>query len=504
MLMKKKLRLCQKSYQLSKLLKLIILLFLAVSSYADNLFRVNAYNIEEISSLSVSDSSLIQIRTPEGLVKIKLKRISYAAPLQSVNENNISKDIEIKLYTGKVLRKKNRQYHINGVSADIIGDTLRINFYGNRGKLYRLRTSLKNKKRLYRLRHVSSHVSVACAVAGSNNSPTETFMGEPLPVFSPNLVLQLGTDADREFYLNNSKSVAETNAKILAIVNTVNSIYQSQLGVEVQVVAQNVFTKKNQPYNTSDAEKLLTQFVSTTQERKHIVGDVKHLFTGKNLSSGGSSGVIGLAYVGTTCVAPNFAYGLTEHVSNSLLQPLITAHEIGHNLNANHDAANLTTLMAPVASSSNNTFSAFSIEEISSFINQYGSCLNDVRPELSLQVVFKSTNSFRLISRVLNDSAKDCVINFYGSAKKERLDGIYSRAKFLGKVNGRDLNKKVRLIAKNMTKTTKKKSHYQARVSCGAYSALSPIVSLKKRRGSSRLEAKSVVKFLRQVKNKAS
>jgi hypothetical protein len=99
--------------------------------------------------------------------------------------------------------------------------------------------------------------------------------------------------------------------------------------------------------------------------------DIKHLFTGKDLDQS----TVGIAYVGTVCYQPKYAYGLTQDTTGGG-SSYYFAHEIGHNLGARHDMVGwkARSLMAPniILGSS---FSKTSIDQINDHLLNFGSCL---------------------------------------------------------------------------------------------------------------------------------
>ena len=62
-----------------------------------------------------------------------------------------------------------------------------------------------------------------------------------------------------------------------------------------------------------------------------IPRDAVHLFTGKTYALSA-----GIAYVGAIYSSPKFSYGLSGYVGWAPGKFEVPAHEIGHNLGANH------------------------------------------------------------------------------------------------------------------------------------------------------------------------
>ncbi|MBX3376643.1 MAG: hypothetical protein KF678_06535 [Phycisphaeraceae bacterium] len=148
------------------------------------------------------------------------------------------------------------------------------------------------------------------------------------------LVCQLSVDADYEYYLANGSSVPNTTADISAVVNGMGAIYQADANVTFELGTVVVRQSASQPYTSTSANTLLTQFVNEwVANQSGTVRDLAHLFTGKDLD--GST--IGLAYVGVVCNS-SFGYGLSQSrfTTNFANRVGVTAHEVGHNFAENH------------------------------------------------------------------------------------------------------------------------------------------------------------------------
>jgi hypothetical protein len=182
-------------------------------------------------------------------------------------------------------------------------------------------------------------------------------------------VIDISTDADYQFY---QLFGSQANARIASIINAAQVIYQSDLGLRFNIVRQRVRTSSSQPFTSSDSEVLLDQYTDFIGG-DHAGADVSHLFSGKDINDG----VIGIAWLGVVCNQPTIATGVTQHVS-STIDPLVFAHEIGHNLNAEHDRSTAPrSLMYPSVSSDQGFVSEKSRNEVNNHIAQHGSCLTE-------------------------------------------------------------------------------------------------------------------------------
>jgi len=169
-----------------------------------------------------------------------------------------------------------------------------------------------------------------CGVDDVSGVPTE------------DLVLEAGTglrlceiafDADFPFF-NLYGSVSAVVADIENVMSRVDTIYRRDVFVRFEITKIVVrSTSGSDPYTSSNPSTLLSQFRNHWNSTKAFVQkDAVHLMTGRNLT--GST--IGIAYVGTICT--NSGYGVSQSRFTSFLsqRAALTAHEVGHNYNADH------------------------------------------------------------------------------------------------------------------------------------------------------------------------
>lgn len=177
-------------------------------------------------------------------------------------------------------------------------------------------------------------------------------------------IFTVTTDCDFECYTKLGQTQA--NDRILEFFNSVSTIYSADLDYGFRVVSQVTRTSSDSyPSSVNNAESLLTLLQSKAPSLASA--DLKHLITGKSMKNS----VVGLSYVGVVCAQPTFSLGYSQHI-NSLLTPIILAHEIGHNFNAEHDSNNQGIMSAVLSSPYPSAFSTLSKSEISSFVNKLG------------------------------------------------------------------------------------------------------------------------------------
>ena len=144
---------------------------------------------------------------------------------------------------------------------------------------------------------------------------------------------RLGLDADFEYY-SEFNSFSQTQARMEAVVNTVNLQYQNEVGISHQI-AQIIVrtTDSSDPYTANTASDLLGQFRTWWNDNVTSLRSHAHLFTGKDLDGG----FIGFAFIGAVC-NDDFGYGVSEATfsNNFAVITDLVAHELGHNWNANH------------------------------------------------------------------------------------------------------------------------------------------------------------------------
>ena len=179
-------------------------------------------------------------------------------------------------------------------------------------------------------------------------------------------ILEVTTGADNLF-----KSVygSSSNSQITSIINAASAIYTSQLGIEIRVSNQIDWSG-----STNDSSGILSAWRDYGNSTGMVTGNVDagFLFSGEDFD-GTSGSTIGLAYLGVTCEYTNYAYGIVQHVASSL-DHVIFAHELGHNLSAEHSTSG-SIMGASLGNPAPSSFSSGSISQIGSWVNSQGSCM---------------------------------------------------------------------------------------------------------------------------------
>ncbi|MGB7922528.1 MAG: FG-GAP-like repeat-containing protein [Pyrinomonadaceae bacterium] len=154
------------------------------------------------------------------------------------------------------------------------------------------------------------------------------------------LEAEVATEADYE-YVSALGSSAAANQEILSIMNQVDGVYDRELGIRLKVVYQHAWAAKpiSYPYtSTATGTTILQEFTNHWNVNfASVQRDVAHMWTGKEMvNAANDPGLIGIAWGGVVCRAPDHAYGVSQRLTSIAHKYVLTAHEIGHNFDASH------------------------------------------------------------------------------------------------------------------------------------------------------------------------
>jgi hypothetical protein len=273
-------------------------------------------------------------------------------------------------YTGRIEGGSRRDFAKLGVSSERgrLEGLLRVD-----GAYYRLDADLAPATFVIDVREVdpaevaalAKSCGVVTAAATLEQSATDTSSTAPTVASASTLrEIELGTEADAPFVAQTGGASA-ANARILSIVNMVNGIYETELGLTNRVVLQRTRTGTD-PYTTTDSSTLLDQFRSQFLANISTVYDDAMLFSGRDFD--GST--VGVAFVDAACT--QWRFGVSQFLNQSdSTTALIVAHEEGHTLGANHTSDGI---MAPAITGAT-YFNQTSKDEIAQYVGSV-SCLS--------------------------------------------------------------------------------------------------------------------------------
>ncbi len=221
------------------------------------------------------------------------------------------------------------------------------------------------------------------AVAASNNglAQYQALVGELKLQFvnAPTDQIDISLIADSVLVQEYSGPNDDLTRTLLNTLNVVDGIYDSQLGLMISASDLRMMQAASDPFTSDDSSTLLGQLRTyrsaiPTAERRAI----SHLFTTRRLDGGTT---LGIANLSGACDAANgvslTSVGFGAISSNAAL---IMAHELGHNLGAEHDTAACgdNFLMWPEYSyRTQPAFSQCSLDAIKPFIAAHrGTCIS--------------------------------------------------------------------------------------------------------------------------------
>ena len=180
------------------------------------------------------------------------------------------------------------------------------------------------------------------------------------------LILELAIASDYSMFQKYG-SIAGVENHNVAVMNNVQGNFDDEFADEIQFLIVEQFvvnTSGGDPWTSStNAGTLLNSFRNWGPSGFSAVHDLGQLWTDRNLD--GST--IGVAYVGQLCTGSRY-HLLQDFSNNAQLLRVLTAHEIGHNLDAVHDGSG-TWIMSPTVSTATN-WSALSVSDINNEISQ--------------------------------------------------------------------------------------------------------------------------------------
>ena len=322
-------------------------------------------------SIATTERSFELVITPNDL-----RSPRYLAEETSANGVRQLEKSAVTTFKGKVSGNENSQVRLTIDGAKIEGyfDANGERFFIEAARKYS-RFADKNDLVVYRSTDFLIESSFICQTDLGAKIERGKQMISTNAVSSPQQirVLEIATEADFE-YVNALGGVNQANSEILSILNMAEGVYETELRLTIRVVYQHFWTTPD-PFGGVNAPTLMTSFQNYwNANNTQISRDTAHLFTGKSYSLSQ-----GYALISVICFKPLESYALSGYVNFIPGNFLVTAHEIGHNLGANHAEAGQScgnTLMnAQLSFNTPLSFCPFSRTEINNYVELRGTCL---------------------------------------------------------------------------------------------------------------------------------
>ncbi len=229
---------------------------------------------------------------------------------------------------------------------------------------------------VYQEKDLKKEIAISCGTELQQKiRKGQKFMATQVESVRSVRVIEVATEADYEF-VTALGSAAQANNEILSVLNMVEGTYDQELGLNIDVVFQHTWSAPD-PFGAANADSVLRSFKDYWNANFPVAQyprDIAHIWTAKP-----NALAQGYAFIGVVCSNPTFSYGLSGKIEWAPAKYDITAHEIAHNLSANHaDSAQgcSDTVMNPVLSVFTPlTFCTFSRSEVASYVNVNSSCL---------------------------------------------------------------------------------------------------------------------------------
>ena len=493
-----------KKLQYSLICFLVCLLIVPVKvSAAPNIYSttLKKQQVQKLENLQIGESTFLKVRTAAGKTRVKLtaKRNRHN-PAQIVDGKFVRYGLtsELKLFKARKKVRKSESEANSRVGAFIVDRTLYLFFKNKRNRNVRIKSilsSTSDSKAL--IEYAPRRAALKCATDTSSRKvyQSQERSTEGLGITGDEII-QISTIADYEMYEEYGDGV---NAYLVGLLAEALDIYNAQLGIKFQLLSQSTSTSPiNQPFSSSDSNTLLNKLIGFDYDFAKNP-DVVHLFVNKSLDGGST---LGLARLGDLCGEPNpSGFSLSTDVHPELTSSTF-AHELGHNLNADHiegegllndgDLSLMGTEAGPPGSTY--SFAQGSLDQINNFLDGNNQCLLDgeagleeggsdpikdgpIGTEISLRSFkakgksSKPKGKFRGIIDISGAKA-NCTVEVYGHYKKKFLvgdgDPAESKAKLLHSyiTSGNETSIELSSTYRNGNCSTRKKYFFLAKNYC--------------------------------------
>jgi hypothetical protein len=341
----------------------------------DNQAARGAVERRQPISITAAGRNLEMVLTPRDL-----RAARYKAEDTGLMSTQRLEETTVKTFKGEIAGETGSEVRLTMDDAEIEG------FFDSKGERFYIEPARKfspfaaaNDLVIYRANDLLDAGAMICDLPEQIERGTE--MVAPNVAAAPQAlrVIEIATDADFQYLAVFGNSPTRANDEILSVLNMVEGVYENELGLTFSVVYQHTWTTQD-PFTGADRPSLLASFKdywNANFPASQIPRDTAHLFSGKSFALGG-----GHAYIGVICSNPSFAYGVSGYVDFVEGRYLITAHEIGHNLGAQHADApqgcETSIMNTSLTGATPLTFCAVSRTQITNFTTANGSCLSNL------------------------------------------------------------------------------------------------------------------------------
>jgi hypothetical protein len=238
-------------------------------------------------------------------------------------------------------------------------------------------------------------------------------------------IAEIATEADLEF-VTALGGANQANTEILNILNQVEGVYQSELGISFSVVYQHTWTAAG-PYTSTDPNSMLQEFTDYWNNNFSSTNyDLAHMWTGKDMNGN----TVGIAWKDVICFK-DYSYGISQHLTGTPAKFIVTAHEMGHNFGASHPDQETPahsecsdTIMNSMIGSGF-TFCQFSRDQINTTLAAGVPCLtqDSTTPSAPSNLSAKAISSSRIDLSWQDNSSDE---TGFAIQRKTGLDGVYA------------------------------------------------------------------------------
>lgn len=236
-------------------------------------------------------------------------------------------------------------------------------------------------------------------------------------------------DADRSF-VTKAGGEASAISMIRQLIAKTDAIFRSQLGLTLQISGIHTWTTDD-AFTRTSASTILASFSQYAEAnyRSQYSYDIAHLFLGDGVGGEG-----GLAYSSSACgdiTSSPYAYSLSQPDFSDEYEfnPHLIAHEMGHNLGAEHDAmpsCAVKTIMCEAQIGGR--YSDASKSQILSYISsrQGAGCFpSTTKSDPSIAAKLSVKASGRTISYKISGAGDCASLSIVGSPSLVGLDTIF-------------------------------------------------------------------------------